>query len=215
MLRVGLTGGVASGKSVLAGMLAEHGAATCDADRLVEELYRPRAVGTAAVAALFGEDVLDVSGAVDRHALGRVVMGDTMARRRLEAAIHPLVRAQLAAWLDSLAARDPAPKVAIAEAALFVETGTYRDFDRIVVVSAPMALRRERARAAGWTTSRFEQVVAAQLDDAGREAVADYVICNDATAEALARRAADLWRLLCEDATSLASGRPLLPRRPR
>ena len=215
MLRVGLTGGVASGKTVVAARLAERGAATCDADAIVEELYEAHAPGAAAVAALFGERLLDASGAVDRGALGSVVLAEEGARRRLEAAIHPLVRARLATWFASLAGHAPAPEVAVAEAALLVETGAYRDFDRLVVVSAPLAARRERARAAGWATERFDLVAAAQLADGAREAVADYVVRNDGDTDTLAAKAAELWRLLEEDAASLASGCPLPPRRVR
>jgi len=215
VLRVGLTGGVASGKTAVAAMLAERGAATCDADGIVEELYEPNAPGAAAVAALFGERLLDASGAVDRRALGAVVLGDEEARRRLEAAIHPLVRSRLASWFAAVAACAPAPGVAVAEAALLVETGAYRTLDRLVVVSAPLALRRRRALAAGWAEERFARVVAAQADDATRDAAADYVVRNDGDLGTLAAITAGLWQLLLEDAASLAAGRPLPPHHPQ
>jgi dephospho-CoA kinase len=201
VLRVGLTGGVASGKSTVARLLGERGAAVTDADVLVEELYRPRAAGALAVAALFGARLLDPAGAVDRNALGSLVLNDAAARRRLEAAIHPLVRERIGAWLDALEAGDPAPEVAVVEAALLVESGAYRDYHRVVVASAPLAVRRQRALSAGWAIERFDQVAAAQVDDAAREAVADYVIRNDGDFAALAAAVDDLWPRLLAAAT--------------
>ena len=213
MLRVGLTGGVASGKSTLARLLSGFGAAVCDADVVVEELYKPGRPGALAVQELFGQEALARDGAVDRDALARLVLADPGARRRLEEAVHPLVRKSVEGWFAALAHASALPGVAVVEAALLVETGAYRGQDRLVVVSAPHELRRERALAAGWTARKFAQVVAAQLDDPAREAVADYVIRNDGTLDALERAARELWLMLQEDACLLATGKPLPPRR--
>lgn len=213
MLSVGLTGGVASGKSTVASLLADRGAATLDADAVVERLYAPGGAGAAAVAADFGAGLLDAAGGVDRGALGALVLADSEALRRLEATIHPLVRAAIRAWLDAAAARTEPPAVAVVEAALLVETGSYREYDRTVVVSAPPELRRRRALAAGWPAERFARTVAVQADDTRREAVADYVLRNDGDVGALAAAVAGLWEALLEDAGTRAAGRPLRPRR--
>jgi dephospho-CoA kinase len=213
VLKVGLTGGVASGKSTLGRLLEQFGAALCDADVVVEELYRPGRPGAAAVAELFGREALDAGGGVDRTTLARLVLADPAARRRLEGAIHPLVRKAMEGWFAALARGTAPPAVAVVEAALLVETGAYRDHDRLVVVTAPPAARRARALAAGWSAEKFDQIVAAQLDDAAREAVADYVVANDGTPEALAGRAQELWALLEEDARALAAGGALAKRR--
>lgn len=213
MLRVGLTGGVASGKSTLARLLSEFGAAVCDADIVVEELYRPGHPGALAVQELFGQEALARDGGVDRDALARLVLADPGARRRLEEAVHPLVRKSVEGWFAALAHASALPGVAVVEAALLVETGAYRGQDRLVVVSAPHELRRERALAAGWTAKKFAQVVAAQLDDPAREAVADYVVRNEGGLDALERAAREFWSMLQEDACLLATGKPLPPRR--
>lgn len=213
MLRVGLTGGVASGKTTLAALLGGLGAAVCDADVVVEELYEPGRPGALVVQELFGPVALAGDRGVDRSALARLVLTDPAARRRLEEAVHPLVRKAVEGWFSALAHASALPGVAVVEAALLVETGAYRDQDRLVVVSAPYEVRRARALSAGWTANRFAQVVAAQLDDPTREAAADYVVHNEGGLDALEHAARELWPMLQEDARLRAAGTPLPPRR--
>ena len=213
MLRVGLTGGLASGKSTLAALLAGHGAAVRDADELVAGLYQPGAAGVRLVTELFGTALMTAGGAVDRHRLGALVLRDPTRRGRLEAATHPLVRAEIARWFAELEARTPAPEVAVLEAALLVETGSWRDYHRLVVVTAPVELRRARARAAGWPADAIDLVFAAQASDAQREAVADYLVPNEGDSGNLVAAAGRLWAALVEDATALAAGRSPVPRR--
>ncbi len=208
MLRVGLTGGVASGKSTLAAHLVRLGAAACDADAIVGELYRPGGAAVAAVSRLFGATVAP-DGGVDRDALAAEVLADGAARERLEAAVHPLVRSRIAAWLAAAAAVDPPPAVALVEAALLVETGAFRDYDRLVVVTAPEAVRVARAVARGWPEARARRIAAAQASEAERAALADYLVRNDGEPEALADAAERLWPLLLEDAARLDEGAAL------
>jgi len=198
VLTVGLTGGVASGKSTVARLLAAHGAAVIDADAVVEGLYGPGQPGTAAVVGLFGEGVLAADGSVDRSALGLFVLADPKARRSLEDTVHPLVVREIAVWLGSLSKRPSPPRVAVIEAALLVETGRWRDYDRLVLVVAPVEVRRGRALAAGWAPERFEAVVAAQAGDAERERVASFVVHNDGDLAALAAAVDDLWERLTQ-----------------
>jgi dephospho-CoA kinase len=162
---------------------------------------------------LFGQGALATDGGVDRDALARLVLANPSARRRLEEAVHPLVRGSVEGWFAALSHASVLPGVAVVEAALLVETGAYRDQDRLVVVAAPYEARRTWALAAGWTAKKFAQVVAAQLDDEAREAVADYVIVNDRGPDALERAARELWSFLQEDAGTLAAGAPLPARR--
>jgi dephospho-CoA kinase len=213
VLRVGLTGGVASGKSTLGRLLADFGAAVCDVDALVEELYRPGGAGAKAVRDLFGASVLDGEGGVDRSALARVVFSDPAALRRLENAVHPQVRARVAGWFEGLRRRERVPLVAVVEAALLVETGLRADYDRLIVVTGPEDARRERALAAGWRAGRLDAVIAAQTTDPERAAVADYVVCNDRGPDVLEGAARALWMLLSEDAARVSEGLPLLERR--
>jgi len=209
MLRVGLTGGVASGKSTVARLLAAHGAAVRDADRVVGELYRSGAPGAAAVAGLFGPGALAPDGSVDRGTLADLVLADPDRRRALEAAIHPLVRAELARWTGSLERVEPTPAVAVVEAALLVETGAWRAYHRLVVVTAPAELRRARALAAGWPAERVDRVLAAQLGEAERAAAADYLIRNDSDTAELASRVDEVWPRLLDDAAALRRGETL------
>lgn len=214
MLKVGLTGGVASGKSTVAAALAALGAATCDADAVVASLYAPGTDCTRAIAARFGAAVLANDGGIDRRALGSVVLADREARRWLEAVVHPAVRAEIAAWFEHLRATQPDLEVAVVEAALLVETGSWRDYDRLVVVSAPLAVRRARAAAAGWDAAAFERVLAAQLGDAAREAVADYVVVNAKSRSELTAAVERLWVQLARDAARVQEKHALEPVRP-
>ena len=208
MLRVGLTGGLASGKSTLAALLAGHGAAARDADELVAGLYGPGGAGARIVAELFGSEMLDAGGAVERRRLGALVLRDRARRQRLETAIHPVVRAEIARWFEDLEGWDLPPDVAVLEAALLVETGSWRDYHRLVVVTAPVEVRRARALTAGWPADAIDLVLGAQASDAEREAVADYLIVNGGDGEDLVAAADRLWAALSRDAALLASAGP-------
>jgi dephospho-CoA kinase len=209
VLRVGLTGGVASGKSTVARLLEEHGAAVQDADALVEGLYRRGGAAVDAVVERFGEEVRGADGGVDRRHLAGLVLGDRDARRRLEEVVHPLVRVEVRSWFERLAGREAPPVVAVVEAALLVETGTWHAYHRLVVVEAELSHRRSRALEAGWEADAFARMVAAQTGDASRRAAASYLIRNDGSPEQLAQAVARLWTELLEDARALHAGRPL------
>jgi dephospho-CoA kinase len=200
VLRVGLTGGVASGKSTVGRLLAARGAHVRDADAIVERLYASGQPGALAIAAEFGPGSLDADGRVDRRALAAIALGDPKARRRLETLIHPLVRSEIASWFAQVATNRDVGKVAVVEAALLVETGSYRDYDRLVVVSAPVGERRRRALAAGWRIGSLTGVIAAQVSNAERERVADYIINNESSLAALELAVNALWRVLCVEA---------------
>src|SRR5690606_32145882 len=133
-VRVGLTGGVASGKSTVSARLAELGAVVVDADLLAREVVAPGTDGLAEVVAEFGSEVLDADGALDRPALGALVFADESRRRALEAIIHPRVRAAGAA-LEAAAGPDA---VVVHDIPLLVETGQAAAFDVVVVVDAPV-----------------------------------------------------------------------------
>ncbi|HLE84020.1 MAG TPA: dephospho-CoA kinase [Thermoanaerobaculia bacterium] len=189
-LRVGLTGGLASGKSTVARLLAERGATVVDADRLVAELYRPGEPGARAAAELFGSRVLDPSGAVDHGRLAEVVFADPEARRRLERAVHPLVRERFAEI-----AREAEGVVAL-EATLLVEAGYAPDFDRVVTVEADPAVRLARAVGRGMPEEEARRRLAAQGDGVARRAAADTVIRNDGDLADLERQVDALAREL-------------------
>ena len=187
-VRVGLTGGLAAGKSTVARMLAEEGLMVVDADRLVAELYRPGEAGAARVRQLFGDGMLLADGGVDHSALATRVFADEEARRRLEAAIHPLVGERFRALSES------AGGITVLEATLLVEAGWADAFDLVVTVEAPPEVRLARAVARGLTPEQATHRLAAQGDGAARRAAAHRVIVNDGNLAQLRQSVAALVR---------------------
>lgn len=178
--RVGLTGGIASGKSTVGRLLAEAGFRVIDADRLVAEIYGPGEEGTEAVRELLGDEFLDPDGAVDHAAVAARIFADEDARAQIEAAIHPLVRhrfAALAAGTDD---------VVVLEATLLVESGFGEDFDLVVSVEAGSDVRFARAVARGADPDDTRARMAAQGTGAARRAGAHWLVLNNGTPEGLA-----------------------------
>ncbi len=198
ILRVGLTGGLASGKSTVARALANRGIPVLDADRIVHDLYRPGAPGSQAIAEEFGPGFLDADGAVDRPRLAAHVFADAERVKRLNARIHPLVHEEQRRWLESL--ERSGARLGVVEATLLIESGGRERFDVIVTVSAPEALRLERAarRSPGTNADELRRRIGSQMPDAEREKVADVVIVNDGSEGDLAKKADDLARTLLE-----------------
>lgn len=171
---VGLTGGLASGKSSVAGILETLGAEIFDCDAYVHELYRPGGAGAMDVGYLFGEAVLSPDGGVDRTRLAGLVLADPAARSRLEGAIHPLVRSGVEAWLGTLGPQ----AVAVVEAALLVETGSWRVYDLLAVVWCEADQQLERAVARGVPADRARVLLAAQMPMTDKRELAQVVIDN-------------------------------------
>ncbi|MGC5018001.1 dephospho-CoA kinase [Micromonospora sp. DT47] len=191
MLKVGLTGGIGSGKSAVATRLTERGAVVVDADRIAREVVAPGTEGLAEIVAAFSERVLDADGALDRAALGAVVFGDDTARRRLESITHPRVRARTA---ELVAAASP-DAIVVNDVPLLVEVGLAPTYHLVVVVQAAVATRLERLeRDRGMTRAEAERRIAAQADDARRRAAADVVIDNDGSLDQLHAAVDALWR---------------------
>jgi dephospho-CoA kinase len=192
-MRVGLTGGVASGKSTVAGLLESLGAVVIDADVLAREVVEPGTPGLAAVVAEFGPGVLTEDGALDRPALGAVVFADEAARRRLEAILHPLIRARGA----EIEAAAPADALVVHDIPLLAETGQADRFDAVVVVDVPVETQVERmGRDRGMSHEDARARVAAQADRAARHAIATYVVDNTGTREDLRARVTEVYELL-------------------
>jgi len=192
-LRVGLTGGIGSGKSEVARRLAARGAVVVDADVLAREVVARDTDGLAAVVEEFGRDVVGADGWLDRPVLGRRVFGDELARRRLETIVHPRVRAR-AAELEAAAG---ATAVVVHDIPLLVETGQGEDFDVVVVVDAPDDERVSRLVAVrGLTADEARSRLAVQASTAQRLAVADEVVVNDGSLEQLDHAVDELWRRL-------------------
>ncbi|MFI1193706.1 dephospho-CoA kinase [Micromonospora sp. NPDC020750] len=191
MLMVGLTGGIASGKSAVAARLAALGAVLIDSDRIAREVVAPGSEGLAEIVAAFSDRVLGPDGALDRAALGAVVFADEAARRRLEAITHPRVRARSAA-LVAAAAPDA---VVVNDVPLLVEVGLAPTYHLVVVVRAELATRLTRLeRDRGMDRADAERRIAAQTDDDRRRAAADVVLSNDGTLDELHAAVDRLWQ---------------------
>ncbi|MFJ6196458.1 dephospho-CoA kinase [Micromonospora sp. NPDC092111] len=191
MLRVGLTGGIGSGKSAVATRLAARGAVIVDSDRIAREVVAPGSAGLAEIVAAFSDRILDADGALDRAALGALVFGDETARLRLEAITHPRVRARAA----ELFATASADAVVVNDVPLLVEVGLAPTYHLVVVVQTAVATRLERLeRDRGMPRAEAERRIAAQADDARRRAAADVVLDNDGRLDELHVAVDALWR---------------------
>ncbi|MFT4164509.1 MAG: dephospho-CoA kinase [Microlunatus sp.] len=198
MLRVGLTGGIASGKTTVSDALREHGAVVIDADVLAREVVEPGTPGLAAVVERFGTEILTADGHLERAALGRLVFADDQARRDLEAIIHPAVRAR-AAQLEAAAAPDA---VVVHVIPLLVETGQHDDFDVLVVVDAEPDHQLDRLQQRNSLDFEAAQArIAAQAERHERLAVADIILDNTTDREHLGQQIERLWADLRARAT--------------
>ena len=200
MLHVGITGGIGSGKSTVARMLGELGAQVLDADRIVRELLGPGQEGAANVREAFGEAFVGPDGSVDRKALAARVFGDPEARGRLESILHPLVISRRRQRLAEIREQQGRSAVVVSEAALIFEAGTRKEFDRVLLVTAPETVRKARLEAAGWDPVEAERRMASQWPDSRKLPLADWVVDNGADEEYTRGQVAALWPVLQEAA---------------
>ena len=187
MLRLGLTGSIASGKSTVGRMLAELGVPLIAADDVVHELYRGAAA--APIEALFPGTTRN--GEVDRAALSRTLVNAPGKLAALEAVVHPLVRARIRAFLDE--AERHGAKLAVADIPLLFETGADYGLDAVLVVTAPEAAIRERALSRpGMSVEKLEAILARQMPQAEKRKRADYLIDTGASLDDTRRQVVDL-----------------------
>lgn len=188
MLRVGLTGSIAVGKSFVMNRFAELGCRTCDADQIARFVVEPGSVGLEKIVAEFGRGVLADDGSLDRARLGSVVFGDTEQRARLNSILHPLIIEEQDRILGEWAADDPAG-IAIVEAALMIESGSYRRFDRIIAVHCREEVQSERLiRRNGLSRDEAERRIRAQMAQSEKMMYADHLIdTSGTTVETLSR----------------------------
>jgi dephospho-CoA kinase len=191
MLLVGLTGGIGSGKTTVAGLLAARGAVVVDADELAREALEPGSRTFKHVSDLFGQEVLTTDGRIDRAALANVVFSDEEKRRALESITHPEVFRLLAEAVEKLRETD---SIVVFDAPLIIETGFHQAVDVLVVVTAPVEQRIERVRRdRGMTEAEAAVRIAAQAEPEARNAAADFLILNDGGLEELEARVDELW----------------------
>lgn len=189
-LLVGLTGGIATGKSTVAATLRRLGAEVIDADQLAREVVAPGEPALAEIVREFGDEVRHPDGTLDRKALGAIVFGDPARRKRLEAITHPAIRERFLARVRDLEARGFEGLVFF-DAPVMIESGTYRAMDRLVVVFTDEATQRARLMARdGMTAAEASGRMATQMPVVDKAKLADHVIdnCGDrASAEARTR----------------------------
>jgi dephospho-CoA kinase len=190
---IGLTGGIGSGKSTVAGMLGELGAVVIDADKVGHEIYLPGTEGFRRVVDAFGPDVVAADGTIDRRRLGERVFANPKELARLNALVHPLIGDEIRRRLQAAFARNEGRPIVV-EAAIMLEAG-WRFFDRIwvVVVSPEVAIARVAA-SRGLERREIERRIAAQMPNAERRRVADLVIENDGTLAELRAQVEAAWR---------------------
>lgn len=197
MITLGIIGGIASGKSTVAKEFLQlvPAAVTLDADQLGHRvLTEPDVI--AALRVRWGDAILDENGAVNRPAVAKIVFapGNERQLQFLEQVSHPRIRRLLEAELQQL--RKQQAPLAVIDAALLLETGWSSVCDKLLFVSVPEAIRRERAHSRGWSDEEFQRREQAQWPIAKKEAAADFTVVNDGDLESLARQCAEVWSKL-------------------
>ncbi len=192
MLRVALTGGIATGKSRCLSVLQALGVPTIDADHLAREVVAPGTTGIKAIGERFGSRVLEQDGTVDRDMLGRIIFGDVEARRDLETIIHPRVYAAIAHWFATLDA-----PIGVADIPLLYETDRARDFDIVIVAACTPAQQLERLMARnGLSEAAARARINAQWPLADKIARADYVIDTSGTLDETDTNTLRVWNAI-------------------
>ena len=188
-LRVGLTGGIGAGKSMVAALLEERGAVVTSADEVARDVVSPGSDGLAAVVAEFGDGILAPDGSLDRSALGRLVFSDDLRRARLEEILLPLIAAEAWARMDTV----PAGQVVVYDVPLLVEGQMQDMFDLVIVVEADLELRLERLSERGMNRDEALARIAVQATDEERRGVADVIVSNSGAIEDLSAEVDGLW----------------------
>ncbi len=194
IMRVAITGGIACGKSLFSHYLRQLGVDVLDADDVVHRLEEPGGAAVDAIVAVFGDGVRRPDGGVDRAMLGALIFEDASARTRLNGIVHPLVKAEIRAWLA-----EPCQRMKAVVIPLLFEVGWAADWDVIICLASCEAVQIERLmRFRGLPEEQARKRIAAQMPVAEKAARAHFVVNNDADAAALAMEAARVYRLLIE-----------------
>ena len=206
ILKVGLTGGLASGKSTVARTLAALGALTIDADHVVAHLYRPGEAGHAALVNEYGREILRPDGEIDRVKLADIAFATPESAQRLNALIHPLVVAEERRMIDAETERFPGrDRIMVNEATLLLEAGGRAGYDKIVVVDVPPEVQVERAVSRGMSRDDAVRRIARQMPRQERLRYADYVIDNGGDARAAEVETHRMFDALTKDLVSKKS----------
>ena len=197
-MRIGLTGGIAAGKSTVAGYLGAQGVALVDADRVARDLVVPGAPALVELVRVFGREILKANGELDRHVLGALVFRDGQLRQRLEAILHPAIAAESQRLFAELEGRGEA--WVVYEAALLIESGRHHEMDKVIVVVADDAVRvRRLMKREGIGEADAQQRISLQWPQERRVALADYVIDNSFGCAQTECQIAEIWLKLTQD----------------
>lgn len=192
MIVIGLTGGIASGKSTISAALAQRGATVVDADKVGHDVYRPGSEGWQAVSAAFGPQVVAANGEIDRKALGAIVFADPSQRERLQNIVWPVMKRMMARLLEEF--RAEGREVIVLDAAVLIEAEWLDLVDQVWVVTVPVAVAEARLIARnGLTAEQAQARIAAQLSNAERARHATAVIDNSGSLAGATARVAALW----------------------
>jgi len=204
-LLVGLTGGIATGKSTVSEILRQLGCKIIDADQLARDVVEPEQPAWKQIVAEFGRGVVTDEGALDRKKLGAIVFADAERRKRLEAITHPAIRARFQARLDELAAQGFAG-IVVFDAPVMIESGNYKNMDRLVVVVTDDATQAARLQERdGTDQAEGRRKIASQMPLAEKAKLADYVIDNSGAREATAAEVRRVFAALMADLKARAA----------
>jgi len=193
MFKIGLTGGIATGKSYVLSVLSELGCDVIDADTVAHRVIEPGRPAYLDIINCFGRDILNEDGSINRAALGAIVFGGKNAREQLNAIVHPRVYEAQAEWFEQVARRDPGA-IAVVDAALMIETGSYRRFDKVIVVycDPELQLRRLTERN-GFTREQAQARISAQMPSEEKLKYADYSVNTSAGFEDTRRQVEEIY----------------------
>jgi dephospho-CoA kinase len=193
-MRLGLTGGIASGKSTVSAMLAARGAKIVDADQVAREVVLPGEPALESIVSVFGQAVLNADGTLNRSELGRVVFGDRERLGQLESILHPAIRSRMWKQMDAYLEEDP-DLLVVADIPLLFETGQASLYDGVMVVYIPRALQMERLMVRNaLNAEQAKQRIDLQMDIEEKRRLADFIIDNSGTLEDTEGQIEQFWR---------------------
>ncbi len=198
MLVIGLTGGVASGKTTVSEVLKEEGAILIDADQIARDLVQPQTPAWQELVRAFGNEILDQQGSIHRQKLASLIFSNPRQRSLLNRILHPRIKEEIGRRLKGIQQKDPEAIVVI-DAPLLIETGGHREMDKVIVVACTETQQIERLRRRSQLSEdQARAMLSSQMPLEEKKRVADYVIGNDGSPEETRRKARDIFRELKE-----------------
>jgi dephospho-CoA kinase len=196
MLIVGLTGGVASGKTTVSEVLREEGATLIDADQIARELVQPQTPAWQELVRVFGNEILDRDGSIHRQKLASLIFSNPRQRSLLNRILHPRIKEEISRRLKGIQQKDPEAIVVI-DAPLLIETGGHREMDKVIVVVSTETQQIERLRRRNQLSEeQARAMLSSQMSLEEKTTVADYVICNEGSPEETRQKAKNVFKEL-------------------